>query len=201
MEYRELSQLWQEDSTAPKSSNLLSRKLINEAITSKVGASFKEQKFSTYFELISNILWMGFLVSFMKQELHALQFFIPALILGLASLLSMGMAGYQLWLYHGSHSDDAVLDAQRKVMKLQYLEALDRRLLWLLIPVLSTPFLIVLAKSLAGIDMYLFPNFLWQIGLGSIPIAAIIVWILKRFPSKKLQEARDFLDELDQMKE
>ncbi|AWW30822.1 hypothetical protein DN752_12185 [Echinicola strongylocentroti] len=197
MDYKEISTLWKRDNDRPEALKLVNKQLLKELAGQKVRYGLVQQKLSTFIELGVDIVWLSFLGQFLSDHQGETQFMVPAIILLLGAIFSLGMVIYRIWLFYSIHSEDAVVEAQLKVARLQYLERLDIKLLWILIPLYTVPFLIVLAKGFLGIDMYQWSGFLWQIAAGSIVVAAIIVFILKRYPSKELQEAKTFLDELE----
>lgn len=68
--------------------------------------------------------------------------------------------------------------------------------LFFLIPTFSLTFLIVAAKGVIGLDLYLiqFPFIPYLIG--SFLVGLIIIAFLKLFPDRQLQAAVDFLEDL-----
>ncbi|AGA77576.1 hypothetical protein [Echinicola vietnamensis] len=199
MEFKEISDLWKNAPDRPGSLEVVNRLLLEEVTSQKIRSGLVEGKLSTFIELGLDIIWLGFLGRFLGEHLEMTQFMVPAIILLLGTVFSLGLVSYRLWLFYSAHHEDAIRDAQLKVARLQYLEELEIKLLWIMIPLYTVPFLIVLAKGFLDLDLYQWSGFLWQISAGSIVVAAIMVVILRRNPSKKLKEARDFLDELENM--
>ncbi len=56
--------------------------------------------------------------------------------------------------------------------------------------------MIVIAKALANYDLYRHSEWLIYSTLGSVVIALIVVFFLRKFPNKRLQEAQAFLNDL-----
>jgi C4-dicarboxylate transporter len=89
-----------------------------------------------------------------------------------------------------------VLLTQKKLEKLKLMEIREKRMLYIFIPLLSPIFLIVGAKAFFNLDLYLFINWIIAQTAASILIAAIIVYVLKKFPDKNLDRTLKFLNEI-----
>ena len=112
------------------------------------------------------------------------------------TIASVLFSGYQLSLYYGIRAGHPVVKTQLKVARLRYLELLETNLLLVVIPLFFAPFMIVMANALAHYDLYRHSDWLVYSTLGSMVIALIIVFFLRKFPNERLQEAQSFLNEL-----
>ncbi len=90
------------------------------------------------------------------------------------------------------------MEAQQKVSRLRHLELSDTYSLYVLIPFYSGPFLIVIAKAFLNLSLYKYGIMDWFIYsvIGGLVIAVIIVYFLRKFRGKKLDESIAFLNEL-----
>lgn len=197
MKFKELSGIWNSTDMELEQSVQINRKLVKQIVLTKVKSRLSEIKWTGIFEIAVGILFFNFLVGFIVDHFADYSFSIPALILLAITLFSLIFEIYRLRLFHTIDSKTAVIEAQKKLALLKKLEVLDVYSLIIIIPLFASPFLIVTAKAFLNLDLYAL-NTTWLINLsvGSVLIAAILVFILKRFPNKKLQDSIDFLKDL-----
>ncbi|MFZ1806576.1 MAG: hypothetical protein WAU36_05115 [Cyclobacteriaceae bacterium] len=191
MELPELTQLW----NAP-GSVAINRQLLKEVTLYKVKALLYSLKWSTYFELVLNIIFILFLQGFISGHLNEMRFLIPALILIVVTIASTVLECYKLYLFYSLHADSPVADTQQKVATLQYLEALEANSMLVIIPLFSAPILIVPAKAFFDIDLYQLGNWIPQYVVGSVVVGLVIAFLLRKFPNEKLKKAMAFLKEI-----
>ncbi|MBD8488589.1 hypothetical protein IFO69_07530 [Echinicola sp. CAU 1574] len=201
MEYQELSGIWKSAGMQKNPSQKINQKLLREVIGHKIKSSFLEQKLTSIFEFVANVLFAGYLISFASSHMTEVKFLIPALAILLMTFFNMGFVGRRLYLIFSIQPALSVLDTQKKLAKVQYMEKLEMNLLYVVIPFLSIPFMVILAKGFLGVDMYAWSEYLFQFFLGSIVVALVLVFILKKFPRKSLVEAMAFMEELKEMEE
>jgi hypothetical protein len=196
MDFQELTTLW--NSTDPQLDRQIEirQKLVKEAGMRKVRKHLAEIKWTSFFELATNLTFVLFIGRYLAANLSEMKFFVPGLLLFALTIGSLVFSSYKLTLYYGIQAGFSVVQTQRKVARLRYLELLSVNLLYLAIPVFYAPFMIVMAKSVAHYDLYRHSAWLVYGTLASVAIALIIVYLLKRFPGKRLQEAQSFLNEL-----
>ncbi|MBK6285883.1 MAG: hypothetical protein IPF54_27245 [Draconibacterium sp.] len=149
-----------------------------------------------YFEIIVNFLFLLFVVNFTLSSLSEFKFLIPGLILFTFSIYSIYFSIKKLVLHYGINAQTPVLQTQLKLENLKLLETRETQLLYVFIPLLSPVFLIVGAKFILNIDLYNYMNWLIAQTAGSVVIAVIIVFILKKFPNKNLEKSIAFLSEI-----
>jgi hypothetical protein len=106
---------------------------------------------------------------------------------------------YKLWLYYSINLNYSVLQTQKTIERLKYYERLDKNLLYAVIPVFSTAFLIVMAKAVLNFDLYVLGGWLMVYTGGSFIVGFVVVFILKKFPNKGMQKALMFLIEIKEL--
>lgn len=197
MKFKELTDIWNSTDMELEQSVQINKALVKQIVLSKVKSRLYEIKWTGIFEIAVGILFFNFLVSFIVAHFADFRFYIPALILLIITVSSLIFEIYRMRLFYTIDSKTAVIEAQKKLAQLKKLEIRDLHSLIIIIPLFSTPFLIVAAKAFLNMDLYaLNTNWLIQLSAGSILVAAVLIFILKKFPNKKLQESIDFLKEL-----
>ena len=196
MDFKELSTLWSSDDQALDQQIKIRQKLVKEVSIQKVRGHLATIKWTSFFELAVNLLFAQFIGRYLAENFFEMKFFVPGLLLFTLTVGSLIFSGYKLTLFYGIQTGFSVLQTQQKVTRLRYLELLGTNLLYLLIPLFYAPFMIVIAKSLANYDLYRHNDWLLYSTLGSVIVALIVVYFLKKFPDKRLQEAQSFLYEL-----
>ncbi len=135
-------------------------------------------------------------MNFSILHLPELKFLIPGLFLFLFSVYSIIFNLNKLILHYGIKAQTPVLQTQKKLEKLKYLESREKQLLYIFIPLFSPIFLIVGAKFILNLNLYNYLNWLIAQTAASIVIAIIVVFILKKFPDKNLEKSISFLKEI-----
>jgi len=148
---------------------------------------------------------MGIIAS----HFFTLKYSIPAGILLLVTVFSLVFSGYKLSLFQKIDSRYSVLETQKAMERMKYLERFEKNLLLVIIPLFSPAFLIIMVSSvfnynLGPIEKWFIEYTQMSIGnwlilytLGSALVAMIVVFILKKFPNKNLQKSISFLKEID----
>lgn len=197
MKFEELSSVWNSSDMELEKTVQINKELIKEISFSKIRSRLYEIKWTSYFEIIIGVIWFNFLVGFIIEHFSAWQFSVPAGALLLIAAFSIALEGSKLYLYYTLDSQSAVADAQKKLSKLKQLEVMDTYSLLVIIPLFAVPFLVVVAKAFLHIDLYdILSGWLIQIFISSIVIAGILVFILIRYPNRRLIESIEFLKEL-----
>jgi len=159
-------------------------------------------RWTSYIEIIVNFLFLFFVVNFTASHLSEIKFLIPGLLLFAFSIYSIIFSVNKLVLHFGINAQTPVLQTQKKLEKLRFLELREIQSLYIFIPLLSPIFLIVGAKFILNLDLYNYMNWLIAQTAASVVIAIIIVFILKKFPDKNLEKSISFLNEIaDEEKE
>jgi len=196
MDYNELTQLWKNPDQDIERSAAVNRQLLKEVSTGKIRSRLAGFRWSELAGVVLNYLFATFLLDFAIAHYGEWKYFLPALLLLLVTLTGLIFNTIKLVLYLRIHSGHSVLRTQRDLERIQYLNAVDTNLLYVVIPLFSTTFIIVMAKSIAGFDVFVFRTFLIGNTAISFIVAGILVYFLKKYPNKKLQESIDFLKEI-----
>lgn len=141
-----------------------------------------------------------FLFNFCIAHYDEVHFIVPSSILLLVTTGSFAYSLLTLKNYYAISSNESILVTQKKMEKLRLLQLWETRSLLVIIPAFSGPFLIVMAKYLANINLYEWMGIqlIWFTA-GSLAIAIILVIILQLFPDQKLRESIQYLKELNEM--
>lgn len=196
MEFQELSTLWNSTEQDLDSQIKIRQKLVKAVGMRKVRVHLAEIKWTAFFELATNCMFVLFIGRYVAENFSEMKFFIPGLLLFALTIGSLILSTYKLTLYYGIQAGFSVVQTQLKVARLRYLEILEINLLYVAIPLFYAPFMIVIAKTVANYDLFRHGDWLIYSTLGSIGIALIVVYVLKKFPGKRLEEAQSFLHEL-----
>ena len=196
MELHELTTIW--NSTDIKMDNALkiNRSLFVEVSMNRIKTDLKTLRWTSFFEIFINIIFLLFILNFSVSLFSELKYFIPALLLIAFTFYGLIFSIKKLVLHYGISAQTPVLQNQKKLEKLKLMEIREKQMLYIIIPLFSPVFLIVGAKVFLNIDLYEFSNWLIAQTAGSAVIAVVIVYILKKFPDKKLQETINFLQEI-----
>lgn len=196
MDFQELTLLWNSTDHELDRQIEIKKKLVKETGMRKVRSHLTGLKWNALFELAANLPFLWFICRYLADNFSDMKFFIPGLLLLALTVGSVFFSVYRLALYFGISAETSVVQNQLKVVRLRYLESLEANLLWVAIPLFYAPFLIVMARAIAHYDLYRQSSWLITGTMGSIVVALIIVFFLKKFPSKRLLETQSFLNEL-----
>lgn len=196
MDFQELTTLWNSTDQQLDRQIEIRQKLVKEVGLRKVSTHLAEIKWTSFFELAVNLIFVLFMGRYLADNRSEMKFFAPGLLLFALTIGSLIFSSFKLTLYYGIQAGFSVVQTQRKVTRLRYLELLSVNLLYLAIPLFYAPFMIVMAKAVAHYDLYRHSDWLVYGTLASVAIALIIVYLLKKYPGKRLQEAQSFLSEL-----
>ncbi len=197
MKFEELSAIWNSTDIALDKSIQINKDLVKKIGISKVKSRLVEIEFTAIFELVVNIFFTIFLAKFIFQNLVDFKFFFPASILLLIALFSLIIEVYKLVLVDSLDSKSSVTEARKKLMRIKKLEVIDIYSLYIIIPLFSAPFAIVISKAFLHLNLYAF-NLSWLIyfSAGSIVVAIILIFFLRKYPGKNLAASIAFLNEL-----
>ena len=196
MNLQELNQIWNDSDLSQEQVFSVNQHLLKEVSTQKIKSQLYEVRWTAYFELIVGLFWVLFLIRFAADNFGALQFALPALILLGISLFNMILSSTQLGMLYAIRPENSIIETQQRLEQIKYIEEFSKRSLYVIIPLFSTPFLIVAAKAFLGINLYTVATWLTSYAIGSIVIGIIVVFLLRRFPNKNLQESINFLKDL-----
>lgn len=199
MEFKELSQIWQNADTQQDNAIQINHQLIREVGFRKIRSNLGEIKWTSVTEIIIELIFSFFLVSFYVNHLTEPAFLIPAAMIFGLMIFNLIFESYRLHLYYRIRNDLPLLDTQKKLTRLKKLEIFDTYSLLVIIPVFSLPMIIVLAKGFANWNLYQYGTE-WMMGffIGSIVVAVVLVILIRLFPNKKLREAMSFVESLQE---
>ena len=202
MNFDKLATIWNSTDRDIDAAVRINKELVMKLGLRRVRSSLYEIKWTAVIHIVVGVLFFLFLNGFIVTHFSMPRFLIPALLLQAITIYSLVFEAIRLSLYYTVDSAASVIVAQKKLARLKKMEALDTYSLLLIIPLFSAPFLIVIAWAAARVDLYTF-NIAWLAyhTVGSLVVAAIIVFFLKFFPDKKLRESESFLRELKDTEE
>lgn len=196
MNIQELTHIWNDTNSDINQTVTINKQLLKVVTMSKVKSNLMEIKLSAIISLIVSFFFTQFLAQFIWAHYSTPKLLIPALVLALFTVAELAQSIYQLILCYTLDPSAPIIENQKKLWRLRLIEQMEVKALLVLIPLFWTAFLIVMAWALTDIDVLSMGSFiLYQIA-GSIIIALIVVYFLKKFPDKKLQEAIQFLAEI-----
>lgn len=198
MDYQEIANIWNHSDLNIEENSSIRQELLKEVSVNKIKSQLYEIKWGSYFEILFNMVWIGFLIPFILTHFQQYQFALPALLLLMIAGFSFYIKTKKLIHFYSLIANDSVLETQTRLEKLRRLEHIDLLSLYFIIPLFAAPFLIVTAYAFLGIDIYAYSPWLLSLSAGSILIGLVIVFILKKFPNKGLKESLAFLKDLDQ---
>ena len=196
MELNELTQIWKSSDNLLDKTITVNKNMLKEVTANSVKSNLSEIKWNCIIELILNYYFLDSLLGFISSEYPDLKFVIPGIILLIFSAFGIALAVYKLILYYSINAKSNVIEAQKFAERLRYCELMEINTLYVIIPMFSVAILIVAAKAFPGVDLYTESNFLISYTRGSFIIGLIIIYLLKKFPNKKLQDTINFLKEI-----
>lgn len=196
MELNELTQIWKSSDNLLDKTITVNKNMLKEVTANSVKSNLSEIKWNCIIEIILNYFFLDSLLGFTTGEYPDLKFVIPGIILLIFSAFGIALAVYKLILYYSINAKSNVIEAQKFAERLRYCELMEINTLYVIIPMFSVAILIVAAKAFPGVDLYTESNFLISYTIGSFIIGLIIIYLLKKFPNKKLQDTINFLKEI-----
>ena len=194
MDLDRLKEIWENQDT--RSWIPVQQELLTNTSIHKVRSKLYEVKWENLIELLISLPFFIFIVDFTINQWGNPYVFYPALSILIFSIASIAFNGYQLYLFYGISPEKGILENQRRVEQLRYNRLLEINALLVIIPLFSVPFLLIGAKIILGFDLWELGSVLVSFFLGSIGVAMVIVFLLRRFPNKALEESSRFLQEL-----
>jgi hypothetical protein len=196
MELHELTNIWNGSDLKMESTVKINKTLFMEVSINRIKTILSPIKRTSYFEIIVNLLFLFPVITFSFSMLSEIKYLIPGLLLIAFTCYNIIFIIKKLFLLYGIDAQTPVLHTQKNLVKLKLMEIRERQMLYILIPLFSPVFLIVGAKAFLNIDLYQFINWLIAQTAASILIAALIVYILKKFPDKNLDRTLNFINEI-----
>ncbi len=196
MELHELTNIWNASDLKMESTVKINKILFMEVSINRIKTILSPIKRTSYFEIIVNLLFLFPVITFSFSMLSEIKYLIPGLLFIAFTCYNIIFIIKKLFLLYGIDAQTPVLLTQKNLVKLKLMEIRERQMLYILIPLFSPVFLIVGAKAFLNIDLYQFINWLIAQTAASILIAALIVYILKKFPDKNLDRTLNFINEI-----
>jgi hypothetical protein len=196
MELKELQSLWQKSGNDPSPNRDINLAMVSELSTLRIKSRLGGWKWNIYFEMACNFLFLSFLFDFMARHIGSLKMLLPAAFLALMMALGLALGVYKLVVYYGINLRDSVVKAQKRIERLRFVEIQEVNLLLVAIPLFSTAIMIVFAQAFIGYDLYVLGDYLIWYTVGSAVVGLIVVFLLKKFPNRRLQETIAFLQDI-----
>lgn len=196
MELHELQNIWNGSDNKMENTVKINKSLFMEVSINRIKTELSPTRRTCFFEIIVNLLFLFIMIKFSVSQLSEIKFLIPGLLLIAFSCYSIIFSLKKLNLLYDIKAETPVVLTQKKLEKLKHMEIREKHMLYIFIPLLSPVFLIVGAKAFFNSDLYLFINWLIAQTAASILIAAIIVYVLKKFPDENLDRTLKFLNEI-----
>lgn len=200
MELQELKNIWKAQDDRLEEHVQVNRQLLENVSLNKVKSLLTEFKVTSIIEFVFDLMASLFLISFMVRHFSSdWSFVLPAGILLLFSMTDFINHITRFVALYKINYKSSVLETQKQIEQLKWNERRMHQYLYIAIPIFFPLLLLVVFKGLWNIDLY--PYFFTWYGLsyflGSILVAIILVWFIKKFPDKKMEEAARFLAEID----
>ena len=196
MELQELANIWNGSDNKLENTIKINKSLFMEASINRIKTELSPISRNSFFEIIVNLLFLFLMLKYSVSNLSAIKFLIPGLILIVFTCYNLIFCIKKLFLIYGIDAQNPVLLTQKKLEMLKLMKIKEIQMLYIFIPLLAPVFLIVGANAFLNIDLYQFINWLIAQTAAGILIAAIIVYILKKFPDKNLDRTISFLNEI-----
>ena len=198
MELEQLKEIWLEQDGEIDKVDTVNLGLLKEASVGKVKSLLSDFKWTTIFELAVTVIGVNYLLGYLADVATELKYLVPGIMLLLLGIYDIVWKIMVLNTYSRISYHDSITETQKRVEKLKYFERREINELYLVIPIFWMAFVVVLAHGLLGIDAYQFLQYNWPYQLvGSVVIAILVVWFVKLFPDKKLNEAVAFLKQIE----
>ena len=198
MELSEIKTLWQTHNTEVSDQITLNKKLLKESSINRIKSSLGEFKFENFLELFLSVLFLPYIIGFIINYGSSLSFLLPASIVLLVTFATIIWNIHNLYNAISLNYDESITQLHKKISRLQLLAKYELNSLYILMPVLSYCFLVLFTKSVFNINIYTYLNMYWLYnGVAVVAITLFIVWLLKKFPDKGIEQAATFLKEIE----
>jgi hypothetical protein len=196
MDLNELVTIWKGADQELEEKLRVNRALFKEVSVNKIRSLMGEFKWARIIEILFNILFLIFLTGFIIDHFSIPKFSVPAAALIGLMIYGLGFNIYSLKLFYRIDVKSSVLQTQEIVERVKYYQVLNTKMLYVLIPLFSAPFLIVLVKAILDFDIYVLGNWLIYYMVGSVMVALVVVIFLRKFPDKNIEKVLAFLSEI-----
>ncbi|MBP6794136.1 MAG: hypothetical protein KA143_03735 [Saprospiraceae bacterium] len=202
MELETLKQMWQTYDQKLDQRLQVNKAFLKEVSFDSLKSRLWEFRLEQVWSLLIGMFFLTFFARYLVLTFPDWKYFIPVLILFLLSASEVFTSSYYLITISSIRFDTPILRAQKKLNQLIRYQKWEANLLYILIP-LFWPLILIVFSRMTGQDifnMFSLKMWIWNIA-GSILIAIIIVWFIKKYPDKGLAEAEAFLKEVRKFEE
>lgn len=196
MKIEELKSLWNTEDILLDKQIKINHLLLKEISIEKIKSNLNPIKRESIFEIFVNSVFLYFLMNFMYAIYDTPKLLIPAVLLAAFMILDIIFNAHKIHLYQMINSSDPIIETQKRISKLKYLTQLEINLLLIIIPLFSAPFMIIGAFVIFQYDLYALGSWLISFTIGSILVAIIIVFFLRKFPNKKMEDMISLIKEI-----
>lgn len=149
----------------------------------RADSALKKLSSETLVEVIVGLACLTFTGNFLFENYGEPRLLIPALLLHAFFLFQVASSGYQFATLRKIDFSKPVLESQQQYAVLRRLRLQVTFWILSLSPLLWVPLLIVLIKSLIGVDPYLILNNTWLLAniLFGISFIPLMLWVAKHF--------------------
>lgn len=199
MEFIDLKELWELNNNTK---NLeLTKKGIETLSRQKVKHNLSEIEWSAIIEISLTSIWFIFLTNFILEHRNIDPYFYSSIFLILAAIFSIILESRKLFLYKSLDYTASLLKSQTIIERLKFWEELDLKLIYILIPLFVVPFSLVFCKGIVKIDLLEYgfgTSEVISLLIGSILIAIMIVFLLRKTAFKELNASIQFIKEMNE---
>ena len=178
----------------------LNTQLLRESYVDRHGSSVRRWSLGGFlFELPFYIVAIAALGVFIVRHFDEVKFVVPALLLDVWCIAMLAATAYQFGSIYRLDFGKPVIALQKALVSIRM--ARLRAVKWGFaagLLVWCAPFWIVIAKAALDVDLYVLPGFLAFNAIGCGVLAALIVWLLRRY-SERFQRfafVKAFLDSI-----
>ena len=179
MELDEMRSLWQSVDGRLQAMEAAGRR-------DKAGSKLGFVRFVLWYEIAFGVVAVLLAGSYLADHVTQLRFALPAALLHLAALATLGIAVWQQVQLSPTGYSEPVVEMQRRLAALRLWRARANRWLLLSSPLLWALLVIVVPHALIGLDVYDAFGLPWVLGnLGfGFAVLAVAAWVSRRFPDR-----------------
>jgi hypothetical protein len=186
MELDDLRQAWEAHGRKLEESSLLSRFVLNQAISAKAETATRRLSRWLWIELLINLVAAVWLGSFLADNVTVARYAIPAAALDVLVIALLMAGARQLVAIGRIDYGQSVLLVQQRVGALRAERIRATMATLVVAPLIWIPLLIVALKGLFGVDAYATFSSAWLIGnvVFGLVVLAVGVWASKRYAGR-----------------
>jgi len=186
MELDDLKQRWEDQDRKLDAALRLNTRLLQASVLGKAETSLRGLSRLLWFELLTGLLAVVFLGSFLVNHVSEPRFLIPAAVLHLCFIGLLIASGRQLVALKAVDYSEPIVVIQRRLETLRAERIRTVTLTLVCAPLLWTPLMIVALKWLFGVDVYaaIGASYLIANLLFGLLLIALAVSISKRYGAR-----------------